>query len=50
MLHEPLEDEYIYEVSLYNKLVRPFVKEKHSHEDLNYSWADTQLHYVVGAD
>lgn len=50
MLHRPLDGEFVYEVSLYNKDVRSLVKENRSHNNFDDHWADTQLHDVVALD
>ena len=50
MLHRPLDGEFVYEVSIYNKDVRSLVKENQSHNVFDDHWADTQLHDVVAQD
>ena len=50
MLHRPLDGEYVYEISIYNKDVRSLVKENQSHNVFDDHWADTQLHDVVAID
>ncbi len=47
MLHKPLDGEFVYEVSVYNKDVRSLVKENQSHTEFDDHWADSQRHDVV---
>lgn len=50
MLHKPCDGEQVYEVSLYNKIVRSLVKENRSHDLFEDHWADSQKHDVVACD
>jgi len=50
MLHKPCDGEQVYEVSLYNKIVRSLVKENQSHAIFDDHWADSQKHDVVACD
>jgi hypothetical protein len=50
MLHKPCNGEQIYQISLYNKLVRSLVKENKRHEIYEDHWADSQKHDVVACD
>ena len=50
MLYKPCQGEQVYEISLYNRVVRSLVKENQSHELYNDHWADSQKHDVVARD
>ena len=50
MLYKPCEGEQVYEVSVYNKLVRSLVKENQSHAIFEDRWADSQKQDVVACD
>ena len=50
MLYKPRQGEQLYEISLYNRVVRSLVKENQSHELYNDHWADSQRHDVVARD
>tara|TARA_A100000164_G_C21281187_1_gene484662 strand:+ start:67 stop:303 length:237 start_codon:yes stop_codon:yes gene_type:complete len=50
MLYKPRQGEQLYEISLYNRVVRSLVKENQSHELFNDHWADSQRHDVVARD
>ncbi|MEK9722513.1 MAG: hypothetical protein VW405_03370 [Rhodospirillaceae bacterium] len=50
MLHKPSDGEQIYEVSLYNRIVRALVKQNRSHALFDDHWADSQRHDVVACD
>ena len=47
MLYKPCQGEKVYEISLYNRVVRSLVKENQSHELYNDHWADSQRHDVI---
>ena len=50
MLYKPCQGEQVYEISLYNRVVRSLVKENQSHEFYSDNWADSQKHDVVARD
>ena len=50
MLYKPCQGEQVYEISLYNWVVRSLVKENQSHELYSDNWADSQKHDVVARD
>ena len=50
MLHNPLKDEQVYEISVYNKLVRSLVKENKSHDKFDDHWADIQIEKLIARD
>ena len=50
MLHTPLDGERVFEVSVYNKLVRSLVKENRSHTVFDDHWADLQLQKLIAND
>jgi len=50
MLKDPMEGERIFEVSVYNKLVRFLVKENQSHDIFDDHWADLRIQNLVARD
>ena len=50
MLYKPCQGEQVYQISVYNRVVRSLVKENQSHELYNDHWADSQRHDVVARD
>ena len=50
MLDKPCQGEQVYQISVYNRVVRSLVKENQSHELYNDHWADSQRHDVVARD
>ena len=50
MLYKPCQGEQVYEISIYNRVVRSLVKENQSHELYDDHWADSQKHDVIAQD
>ena len=50
MLHVPMDGERLFEVSIYNKLVRSLVKENQSHDVFDDHWADPHIQKLIARD
>ena len=50
MLQDPMDGERVFEVSIYNKLVRSLVKENRSHEIFGDHWADLRIQNLIAQD
>lgn len=50
MLHKPASGQKMFEVVLYNKIVRAMVKQNESHSFYDDQWADTQVRDVAACD
>ena len=50
MLHIPQDGESVFEIFVYNKLVRALVKENQSHEIFGDHWADVQIQKLIAKD
>ena len=50
MLHIPMDGEQLFEVSIYNKLVRSLVKENQSHDIFDDHWADLHVQKLIAQD
>ncbi|NQV56398.1 MAG: hypothetical protein HQ503_11115 [Rhodospirillales bacterium] len=50
MLQIPTNDKIVYEVILYNRVVRALVKDNLSHELYDDYWADVQAYDVMAVD
>ena len=50
MLQDPMDGERVFEVSIYNKLVRSLVKENQSHDIFDDHWADLRIHSLIARD
>ncbi|MBL6959132.1 MAG: hypothetical protein ISR52_09125 [Rhodospirillales bacterium] len=50
MLHLPSNGQKVFEVAIYNKVVRALVKENQSHTFFEDHWADVQLQDVHAKD
>ena len=50
MLHIPTNDERVFEIFVYNKVVRALVKENKSHNDFDDHWADLQVQKLIAID
>ena len=50
MLYNPTKDERVFEISVYNKLVRALVKENKSHDRFDDHWADLQIESLIASD
>ena len=50
MLQDPMDGERVFEVSIYNKLVRSLVKENQSHDVFDDHWADLRIQNLIARD
>ena len=50
MLQDPMDGERVFEVSIYNKLVRSLVKKNQSHDVFDYQWADLRIQNLIAPD
>ena len=50
MLQDPMDGERVFEVSIYNKLVRSLVKENRSHDVFDDHWADLRIQNLIAQD
>ena len=50
MLQDPMDGERVFEVSIYNKLVRSLVKENQSHDVFDDHWADLRIQKLIARD
>ena len=50
MLQDPIDGERVFEVSIYNKLVRSLVKENQSHDVFDDHWADLRIQNFIARD
>ena len=50
MLKDPMDGERVFEVSIYNKLVRSLVKENQSHDIFDDHWADLRIQNLIASD
>lgn len=50
MLHSPAGGQTVFEVAIYNKVVRALVKENQSHWHFDDQWADLQIRDVTARD
>ena len=50
MLQDPMDGERVFEVSIYNKLVRSLVKENESHDVFDDHWADLRIQNLIARD
>ena len=50
MLQAPCNGHKVFEVAIYNKIVRSLVKENQSHSFFDDQWADVHLHDVLAKD
>ena len=50
MLQLPTNGQHVFEVSIYNKIVRSLVKENQSHHYFDDQWADMQIRDVIAHD
>ena len=50
MLQNPMDGERVFEVSIYNKLVRALVKENQSHDVFDDHWADLRIQNLIAKD